>query len=56
MERFACEVHDVLFVAAGDRHRFEQLSPDFRTWVVFYGPDGGEAGGEAGGAAAIKAA
>jgi len=52
VERFPCEAHDVLFVAAGDRHRFEQLSPDFKTWVVFYGPEGGEAGREVGGTAA----
>jgi len=32
-----------LFVAAGRPHRFEDFSPDFAVWVVFYGPDGGEA-------------
>ena len=33
---------DVLFVAAGVVHRFESFSDDFATWVVFYGPPGGE--------------
>jgi mannose-6-phosphate isomerase-like protein (cupin superfamily) len=30
------------FVAAGVPHRFENFSQDFVTWVVFYGPQGGE--------------
>lgn len=33
---------DALFVAAGVEHRFETFTPDFATWVVFYGPKGGE--------------
>lgn len=33
---------DVLFVPAGVEHRFEQFSDDFQTWVIFYGPEGGE--------------
>ena len=33
---------DVLFVAAGTVHRFEEFSEDFATWIVFYGPEGGE--------------
>ena len=33
---------DVLFTAAGVVHRFENFSDDFATWVVFYGPKGGE--------------
>jgi quercetin dioxygenase-like cupin family protein len=33
-----------LFVAAGQPHRLEDFSPDFATWVFFYGPPGGEAG------------
>ena len=33
---------DVLFAAAGVAHRFENFSDDFATWVVFYGPEGGE--------------
>ena len=34
---------DVLFVAAGEEHRFEEFTDDFATWVFFYGPEGGEA-------------
>jgi mannose-6-phosphate isomerase-like protein (cupin superfamily) len=34
---------DALFVAAGEVHRFEEFTEDFATWVVFYGPPGGEA-------------
>ncbi|HWD87385.1 MAG TPA: cupin domain-containing protein [Mucilaginibacter sp.] len=33
---------DVLFVPAGVEHRFENFSDDFVTWVIFYGPEGGE--------------
>ena len=33
---------DVLFVPAGMKHRFEDFSDDFATWVIFYGPQGGE--------------
>ena len=33
---------DVLFVPAGIVHRFEDFSDDFATWVIFYGPEGGE--------------
>jgi mannose-6-phosphate isomerase-like protein (cupin superfamily) len=32
-----------IFVAAGQVHRFEDFSDDFVVWVVFYGPEGGEA-------------
>lgn len=34
---------DVIFVEAGAEHRFEAFSEDFATWVVFWGPKGGEA-------------
>ena len=34
---------DFLFAAAAVEHRFENFSPDFATWVFFYGPEGGEA-------------
>ena len=34
---------DVLFVPAGQEHRFLEFTDDFATWVFFYGPDGGEA-------------
>lgn len=38
---------DFLFAAAGQPHRFENFTDDFFTWVLFYGPEGGEkAGGE----------
>ena len=33
---------DFLFVPAGVEHRFERFSEDFLTWVLFYGPEGGE--------------
>jgi mannose-6-phosphate isomerase-like protein (cupin superfamily) len=42
--RHAFQAGDLLFVPAGVEHRFEQFSPDFCTWVLFYGPVGGEAG------------
>jgi mannose-6-phosphate isomerase-like protein (cupin superfamily) len=35
---------DALFAPAGADHRFESFSADFGTWVVFYGPKGGEHG------------
>ena len=43
--RTSFEPGDVLFVPAGDDHRFEDFSDDFAVWVIFYGPDGGEAAG-----------
>lgn len=42
----ACSAGDVLFVAAGVEHRFEEFSDDFATWVIFYGPQGGEHRGD----------
>ena len=41
-ERVAFGPGDALFVAAHAPHRFEDFSPDFGTWVIFYGPEGGE--------------
>ena len=41
-ERIHCKTGDVLFVPAGMQHKFENFSDDFATWVVFYGPNGGE--------------
>lgn len=41
-ERFPAGVGDSFFVPAGEPHRFENFTPDFVTWVVFYGPQGGE--------------
>lgn len=34
---------DLLFVPAGMVHRFEAFTDDLALWVVFYGPEGGEA-------------
>ena len=34
---------DVLFVPAGVEHRFERFTEDLIVWVIFYGPEGGEA-------------
>ena len=33
---------DFLFVPAGVEHRFINFTDDFSTWVLFYGPEGGE--------------
>ena len=41
-ERVRFGPNDALFVGAREMHRFEDFSDDFATWVVFYGPDGGE--------------
>lgn len=41
-ERVACATGDALFVAAGVDHRFEDCSPGFAVWVMFWGPPGGE--------------
>jgi mannose-6-phosphate isomerase-like protein (cupin superfamily) len=41
-ERTPFHEGDALFVRAGVPHRFEDFSPDFATWVFFYGPEGGE--------------
>ena len=38
-ERFA--PGDLLFVAAGVEHHFEEFGDDLLVWRVFYGPDGG---------------
>ena len=35
---------DLLFVPAGVVHRFEDFTDDLAVWVIFYGPEGGEAG------------
>ena len=40
--RHPVEPGSFLFVAAGRPHRFEEPSDDFATWVLFYGPEGGE--------------
>lgn len=41
-QRYPFHAGDFLFVPAGAEHRFESFSPDFLTWVLFYGPEGGE--------------
>ena len=41
-ERIAFKRGDVLFVPAGKSHHFENFTDDFVTWVVFWGPEGGE--------------
>lgn len=33
---------DAVFVPAGAEHRFLDFSSDFGTWVIFWGPEGGE--------------
>ena len=33
---------DLLFVPAGTVHQFEDFTPNFSVWAVFYGPPGGE--------------
>lgn len=34
---------DFLFVPAGIEHRFINFTDDLVVWVIFYGPEGGEA-------------
>jgi mannose-6-phosphate isomerase-like protein (cupin superfamily) len=41
LERFC--PGDVLFVPALEDHRFESFTQDLVVWVMFYGPEGGEA-------------
>ena len=41
--RQSFEPGEVLFVPAGVEHCFENFSDDFAAWVLFYGPEGGEA-------------
>lgn len=36
------ESGDILFVAAGTEHQFEDTTGDLARWRVFYGPQGGE--------------
>ena len=42
-ERAQVAAGDALFVRAGVEHRFVDMSDDFVTWVIFWGPEGGEA-------------
>jgi mannose-6-phosphate isomerase-like protein (cupin superfamily) len=41
-QRVTFEPGTMLFVPARTEHRFEEFSEDFATWVLFYGPEGGE--------------
>jgi mannose-6-phosphate isomerase-like protein (cupin superfamily) len=41
-ERMTFGAGDLLFVPAGETHRFENFTDDFYAWVIFYGPEGGE--------------
>jgi len=41
-KRDAFESGDILFVAAGTEHQFDDTSDDLAVWRVFYGPHGGE--------------
>ena len=41
--RTGFERGDALFAPAGAVHRFEDFSDDLAVWVMFYGPEGGEA-------------
>src|SRR5215510_15581463 len=40
------EPGDLLFVAAGIEHQFEDISDDLAVWRIFYGLRGGEASGQ----------
>lgn len=42
-ERVTVQAGDALFVPAGTVHHFEAMSADFGAWMVFWGPEGGEA-------------
>jgi mannose-6-phosphate isomerase-like protein (cupin superfamily) len=42
-ERHAFAPGDVMFVPAGIEHRFERFTDDLAVWVVFFGPEGGDA-------------
>ena len=41
-QRNAVTAGSLIFVPAGQVHRFEDFSADFAVWVMFYGPEGGE--------------
>jgi len=42
-DRHPFQTGDVVFVPAGVVHRFVEFTDDFCSWVMFYGPEGGEA-------------
>jgi mannose-6-phosphate isomerase-like protein (cupin superfamily) len=41
-DRYPFVPGDLLFVPAGESHRFEEFTDDLAVWVIFYGVDGGE--------------
>lgn len=41
-ERIPVGPGDAVVVPAGTPHRFTEFGDDFSTWVVFWGPEGGE--------------
>ena len=41
-KRDAFDAGDLLFVAAGIDHHFDDFSEDLALWRIFYGPSGGE--------------
>lgn len=41
-QQYAFAPGDALFVPAGVAHRFTRFTADLVTWVIFYGPKGGE--------------
>jgi hypothetical protein len=43
LERRRFDPGDATFAPAGWSHRFEDFRDDFATWVVSWGPKGGEA-------------
>ncbi|HUT49179.1 MAG TPA: cupin domain-containing protein [Alphaproteobacteria bacterium] len=47
-ERVKFSAGDALFAPSGMAHRFEDFTGHFATWVMFYGPDGGEGPDDAG--------
>ena len=43
-ERRPFTANDVIFVPAGEHHRFVDFTDDFAAWVIFWGVEGGERG------------
>ena len=41
-KRETCAAGDLVFIAAGTEHQFQDTSEDFAVWRIFYGPEGGE--------------
>lgn len=41
-KRDSFESGDILFVAAGTEHQFEDFTGDIALWRIFYGPCGGD--------------